>query len=274
MLKPIRWIIGLMVIVWVGGAMTHPHSTLHEISTKLHGTVSKVAGHLVTAIEHANHSSGSSSSVHTSAAAATHAAWMNTTPSGAPVTWHSCTIDYVLYVHEAPGTTAVTAQVRHALALLTAASGIHFVFQGYTNVIPSNEWATTGYKADPALAGDTYPPVNFGWASRGQSDLFAHGPANAIAMTGPDYVTGPGGEHYVSGAGVIDASYAKTLTPGFGAGVTEGEVLVHEWEHILGLGEGTNPADSSYTEMIPRTAVRLGASDTAALHTLGGHCAR
>lgn len=263
MLKPIRWIAGLAVLVWVLSTFLRPGmgvaslaSHLRSDLSSLHNKVTAVLGPVL----------------HVSAAPGTAAQWMNTTTSGAPVTWHACTIDYVLNVREAPGGRAVTPQVAHALALITKASGVHFIFQGYTNVVPTNEWASTGYKADPALAKDVYPPVDFGWAYRNQSDLFNSGPADAIAMTGPDFVPGPGGEHYVSGAGVIDASYAKTLTPGFGAGVTEGEVLVHEWEHIVGLGEGTNPQDLSYTEMIPRSRAALGTGDIAQLRALGGKC--
>lgn len=268
MLKPIRWIAFLAVGVWLASLWTQPGMTGPKLLAHLEGDVAQANGQIVAAL----HSAG----VHSSASAATGVAytWMNTTAAGTPVTWGTCSVHYVLNVDEAPGGKAVTSQVVRALAMITGASGIHFVFDGYTHVIPTNEWATTGFKADPTLAGDTYPPVAFGWAYRNQTDLFngPSAPADAVAMTGPDTVSGPGGEHYVSGSGVIDASYAAGLTPGFGAGLTEGELLVHELEHVVGVGEGSNPANLDYTQMIPRGAVTLGPGDVAALRTLGGAC--
>lgn len=202
------------------------------------------------------------------------AAWVVTTPRGAPVTWSSCsTIHYVLNVNQAPPGTA--AEVAQAFKLLSGPSGLRFVLDGYTNVIPQMSWSTTQFKHYAPFSNMTFPPVILAFASKSQSDLFRGAQSNVIAMTGPDYIgsSSGAGDHYISAQGVIEASYFDSLAKGFGSGVTQGEVLLYELSHVLGLGEGQNPADISYQDMIPRAAAALGPGDITALRALGhGAC--
>jgi hypothetical protein len=199
--------------------------------------------------------------------------WMNVSPDGTPVRWDPCqTINYVLNVSEAPA--GSTAEVAHALTEISAAAGLHFAFDGYTSAIPTKEWPTTQYKQYRQFTRDTYPPVLIAWAYKSQTHVFDPPVrSNVVAMTGPQYVGTGMGEHYVTGEGVIDAAYASTLQRGFGAGTTQGELLLHELSHIVGLGESTNPANISYEAMIPRTSASFGRTDLAALKILGeGQC--
>jgi hypothetical protein len=93
-------------------------------------------------------------------------------------------------------------------------------------------------------------------------------------MSGPQYISTPEGTYeYVTGESVIDARYFASLAHGFGSGITQGELLLHELAHIAGLGESDNPANICYEVMIPRASASFGPGDLAALKILGqGSC--
>lgn len=79
-------------------------------------------------------------------------------------------------------------------------------------------------------------------------------------------VPGKDGASLVSGQVVVDAT--NRLSPGFGPGTTDGEVLLHELAHAVGLGHVLDPTQVMYPQTTNSESV-FGAGDRAGLAAVG-----
>jgi hypothetical protein len=178
---------------------------------------------------------------------------------GRPARWDPCTpIPYVVQAGWLPDTGR--QDLAEALARLSAASGLRFVDEGDTDEVPS--LARSAFQ--PERYGQRWAPLLIGWVPPATTDLGlgagAQGMSVAVAVPGR---TGP---HLVSGQVVLDAD--NRLIGGFGPGTTEGEVLLHELAHAVGLGHVLDATQVMY----PRTTnseSEFGAGDRAGLAAVG-----
>ena len=154
--------------------------------------------------------------------------------------------------------------VKGAIARIEYATGLNFVYAGRTSVVP--KWRR----------GERWPSrtnLVIAWAKPSQTP--------ALPSTGG--VTGVGGPEwqlgYVNGDRtptgwitrgrvVLHAGYK--FKPGFGRGVTRGELLMHEIGHAAGLGHTYSRQQLMYPSML-RTAAKYGAGDLAGLDRLGAN---
>lgn len=178
---------------------------------------------------------------------------------GRPARWDPCTpIPYVVQDGWIPH--AGRADLAEALRRITEASGLRFVDEGRTDELPSLDRGAY----QPDRYGQRWAPLLVGWVPGERTDLGLGDGVQGVSMTVA--VPGRNGPSLVSGQVVLDAS--RRLAAGFGPGTTDGEVLLHELAHAVGLAHVLDPTQV----MFPQTTnseSEFGAGDRAGLAALG-----
>lgn len=174
---------------------------------------------------------------------------------GVPARWNPCAeVTYRVNARRARPT--ALADLREALRRVTYETGVRFREVGTTAQVPGAK----GFRYDADLV--------VAW-SDARTSRHLGGPR--AASGGFEYpVEGRGGRPRIRhGFVVVDATVVTKYEPGFGAGVTEGEVLLHELGHVMGLEH----ADSEYQMMRPALhtldAALYGAGDLTGLRRIG-----
>jgi hypothetical protein len=178
---------------------------------------------------------------------------------GRPARWDPCRpLHFVVLSAYRPATGR--ADLTAALARLSAASGLTFVDDGDTDEVPSR--SRSAYQ--PARYGKRWAPLLIGWLPPSATDLGLgagiQGLTVAVAVPGPD------GGSLVTGQVALDGS--RPLPAGFGPGVTDGEVLLHELAHAVGLGHVLDPTQVMYPQTTNSEST-YGAGDRAGLAAVG-----
>jgi len=148
------------------------------------------------------------------------------------------------------------ADLHVALAEISRASGLRLVYDGETTELPGVD--------RPTASGTRWAPVLVAWV-RGDGTPGEVGP-DAYGVTRTLAVAHGGRASIVTAQIAINAEAG--LRPGFGAGQTTGEVLLHELGHAVGLGHVSDPG-----QVMNPTATnfpaRFGSGDLAGLAAVG-----
>jgi hypothetical protein len=192
--------------------------------------------------------------------------FMQTNASGSPVRWNPCApLHYRTNLTEAP--TNAAADLAEALAKVTEATGIRFVDNGATTVIPDHHY-------EQQEARSRYPVV-IAWATPGETDILSQPfplplGAHELGIGGPAALIDPATGHgvYVSGTVMIDSAASAALAPGFGP-QSLGVVLMHELGHLVGLGHTMDTTDVMNPVQQPTKDGTWGPGDLAGLTRLG-----
>ncbi len=193
--------------------------------------------------------------------AATAAGWGPTyvDAKGRPARWDPCSpIGYVVQAGWIPD--AGRRDLTEALRRLSLASGLSFVDEGDTEELPSQ--VRSSYQ--PARYGERWAPLLIGWVPSGLTDVGVGGGVQGMSLSYA--VPGRTGPSLVSGQVVLDAG--NRLAAGFGPGTTDGEVLLHELAHAVGLGHVLDPTQVMYPQTT-HSESEFGAGDRAGLAALG-----
>lgn len=145
-----------------------------------------------------------------------------------PLRWRTCAVVPVL-VNPGPTGSEGLAEIRHALSVVTAHTGLRLKVVGVTDAVPRRNWARDGQVVD----GWPYPAVLIGWVSSSTTDMIS-GQQSGSAVANP--TTYQGTRQLVSGAIALNSDQLNRFAPGFGPGATRGNLILHELGHIIGLG--------------------------------------
>ena len=178
---------------------------------------------------------------------------------GRPARWDPCTpIRYVVQTRWAPE--HGRRDLADALGRITAASGLRFVDEGDTDEVPSR--ARPAYQ--PERYGERWAPLLIGWVPPGATDVGLGGGVQGVSLSVA--VANEGGPSLVSGQVALDAEHR--LASGFGPGTTDGEVLLHELAHAVGLGHVQDPTQVMYPQTTNSESA-FGAGDRKGLAAVG-----
>jgi hypothetical protein len=183
-------------------------------------------------------------------------AFLAKNPDGTPVGYDPCrTIRYVVHVGNGPLNAADVAH--EAVRTLSNATGLAFDFVGLVDDVPQSD---TSFGEDD--------PVWIGWAGEGDTDLYRTVGHDVVGVGGSSFVQISGGpRQYVSGYAIVKPS--SGLLPGFGPGRSEGNVLLHELGHLVGLDHVSNPEENMYPGVGPQSPNGYGKGDLQGLWQLG-----
>jgi hypothetical protein len=129
-------------------------------------------------------------------------------------------------------------QVVHAaIDQVSAATGLKFVQDGRTHVVPSD--SDHGLPADvPAGVDATYVPVLISWATEDEFPPLAGGVVGVATPyafdTGSSYFKPRHVYQYVTGEVVLDADYNRNIAAQGWTG-EEQAIVMHELGHVVGL---------------------------------------
>lgn len=173
--------------------------------------------------------------------------------------------------------------VKTALKHLSKATGIKFVYRGKTKALPrGNSWQTSmpsevvvawTNPSKRAYRTDKLSKSNGRWVAGTGGYSFkgwGHSPATVKNERTGKYETiwkwkGAIGRGFV----VLNALQDKVFKPGFGRGVTRGNLLLHELGHVVGLSHVNNKSSVMYPVIISRSKAGYRSGDLAGLRQVG-----
>ncbi len=187
--------------------------------------------------------------------------------------WNPCqkVVTYKVNAALAAGTSAgrasAIADVKRAFVLLGAATGITFGYRGTTSYRPTgSNWSKA------TTAGGEPAEIVIAWVdAKHPSTLMLAGAAGVggFAVRATKNAAGVVAADIGRGFVVLNAADNRSFKPGFGPGVTRGELLLHELGHAIGLGHTSLTSQIMYRYLRSRTTTAFGRYDLLGLHLLG-----
>lgn len=172
-----------------------------------------------------------------------------TDQSGRPAQWDSCgSVTYLIGTSGMP--TGLLPDVHEAMARLSRATGLNFTYGGESSLQATVDSST--------LPDST---ILIAWSDPGQVPELA---GSALALAGGYPVPAQQGRLRMS-TGVVILDRTEAIAPGFGMGVTYGQVLLHELGHVMNLDHVLEPLQLMYPYLTPTSPTDFQAGDLAGL---------
>jgi hypothetical protein len=167
----------------------------------------------------------------------------------APAHWAACTLGYLVNRRRMPSTGM--ADLREALRRVGQVTGARFRYDGSTSVVPD-----IGYR------GPGRNRFVVAWAGPRHSGLLDPATAGRAGAFGDDSGL------LRTGFLVFNTRWTRRSPAGFGAGLPQGAVMMHEAGHLVGLGH-TADRQQIMRPATPHPAAVWGAGDRTGLLRLG-----
>jgi len=177
--------------------------------------------------------------------------------SGDPVRYGCAPIRYTINPMNAPE--GGMEDVHRAIAETSKASGVQFVYHGETDEVPLERRDLV----QPQRYGDGWAPILVAW-DQGPSPV--PGQTSILGAGGSEWRYNDAGVPvYVSGMLILNSNAG--LPSGFG-GETWGQVMLHEFGHVLGLAHVSDQRQVM-TPILELRPAAWGSGDRAGLRALG-----
>jgi len=192
-------------------------------------------------------------------------AFIATVDGGRPVAWDPCRPIH-LVVNAADAPPHGNELLRSAVAQVSAATGLRFVFDGPTTEAPSADRATE----DKVRYGDRWSPVLVAWTDPGTVPQLKGAVAGLAGPDGAPYIDADQ-QHWVSGSVDLDGPQLAGALRRPGGWQVARAVVMHELGHLVGLRHVPERSELMYADTTGRTT--FGPGDREGLRQLGlGPC--
>jgi hypothetical protein len=182
------------------------------------------------------------------------------------VRYDPCTdVHYVINPASAPA--GAVDEVQQAFQRLGAATGIAFVYDGPTTEghVPFGQRKTY----QPDRYGPRWAPILVSWTTADGEPLLG---GSVLGYGGSSsFWSGTSDEAYVTGEVVFD-TVQDGLRPGFGPGLTRGNLVLHELGHVAGLDHVQDAGQLMYPSISAGAPDGYAAGDLNGLAQLGAGC--
>jgi hypothetical protein len=178
---------------------------------------------------------------------------------GSKASWSNCkAINYIL----TEGTTAPQAEmVASALKTMGKSRGLVFAFSGYSKEISRANWGE-------GFNNGTYRPVLISFIEPSQTDMLGKNNAGgAVVNRFSDDL-----QLFVSGTVAINIDVYNNLEDGYSEGKSKGNLLLHEFGHLVGLDHVDDKSALMHPSISDLTENGLNSKDSDVLHTFPASC--
>lgn len=192
-------------------------------------------------------------------------AFLSTNDDGGPLRFDPCRpVRYAINPDGAPG--GALADVHEAFRRLGAATGITFDDAGPTTERHARIGGSSRLSYQPARYGDGWAPVLVSFATENDEPVLDGSVLGYGGST--SYWTSSTDAAYVTGELVLDRDLSL-VRGGFGAGMTRGNLIMHELGHVAGLDHVTDRGELMYASISSQSPDGYGPGDRAGLAQLG-----
>jgi hypothetical protein len=192
--------------------------------------------------------------------------FLSTDDDGRPLRFDPChPVSYVINPDGAPD--GAVDDVHEAFARLGEATGIRFAFAGLTTEVHQPIDGTAGRASyQPDRYGPGWAPVLVSFVTGDDEPVLS---GNVLGYGGStSYWTSTSDPAYVTGEIVLDRDLSL-VRPGFGPGMTRGNLIQHEAAHVIGLDHVDDRSEVMYESISDRSPDGYGPGDRAGLSQIG-----
>jgi ribosomal protein L24E len=190
-------------------------------------------------------------------------AFLRQAKQGGPARYNPC-VDQHYVINPALAPPGAAAEVRAAFDRLSFATGIRFVYDGTTTEAHTLFGERQAYQ--PARYGNRWAPILVSWTSAVVEPLLSGGTLGYGGST--SFWFNDSDEAYITGEVVLDVE-GSILRDGFGAGLTRGNLVLHELGHVAGLDHVNDRSQLMYPSIHAGTTDGYATGDLTGLSQLG-----
>ena len=193
-------------------------------------------------------------------------AFLSTDDEGRPLRFDPCRpVSYV--INPDGGPVGAEDDVHEAFRRLGAATGITFRFAGTTSEVHLVIDGPGGRRSyQPERYGRGWAPILVSFVTGDREPVLA---GNVLGYGGStSYWTSSSDPAYVTGEIILDRDLSL-VRPGFGPGMTRGNLIQHELAHVIGLDHVEDRSEVMYESISDESPDGFGPGDRAGLARLG-----
>ena len=178
---------------------------------------------------------------------------------GSKASWSNCkAINYLLT--EAT-TTSQAEMVASSLKTIGKSRGLSFNFSGYSKEVSRANWGEN-------LTDGDYRPVLISFVDPSNTDMLGKSNAGGAVVNR----SGDDVNLFVSGTVAINLNTYNTLKDGYADGKSKGNLLMHEFGHLIGLDHVEDSSALMYPTITERTENGLNSKESDVLHAFPATC--